>query len=86
MACQSGPPWSPLYIQLDLPGFAVPVPGVEIRMLLNLLVCSEIQNARVSVFDPPLQSIGIRDLPDEIVQSELTSLYSEPFHRSKRFR
>ena len=47
VACQSGPPWTSLYIQLDLPGFAVPVPGVEIGMLLNLLVGSEIQNARV---------------------------------------
>jgi len=42
-------------------------------MLLNLLVGSEIQNARV--MHSTFTSVGIRDLPDEIVQSELTSFY-----------
>jgi hypothetical protein len=54
-------------------------------MLLNLLVGSEIQYARV-MHSTHLYKRWDRDLSDEIVQSELTSFDSEPFHCSKRFR
>jgi hypothetical protein len=51
-----------LYIQLDLPGFAVPVPGVE---------CNAFEppggqrNSECAgyVFDPPLQALGFMTFP-----------------------